>query len=70
MKHSYDAAEKAARLSVYADALKDNIKQYGDTTTARERAALLTLNTARELKALDRIILGTDGPASNDDQAG
>ena len=39
MKHSYDAAEKAARLSVYADALKDNIKQYGDTTTAREKSA-------------------------------
>ena len=30
-----------------------------------ERAALLTLNTARELKALDRIILGTDGPAGS-----
>ncbi len=30
-----------------------------------ERAALLTLNTARELKELDRIILGTDGPAGS-----
>lgn len=30
-----------------------------------ERAALLTLNTARELKQLDRIILGTDGPAGS-----
>ncbi|SDE38645.1 amidohydrolase family protein [Ruegeria marina] len=30
-----------------------------------ERAALLTLNTARELKQMDRIILGTDGPAGS-----
>ncbi len=30
-----------------------------------ERAAVLTLNTARELKQLDRIILGTDGPAGS-----
>ena len=30
-----------------------------------ERAALLTLNTARELNQLDRIILGTDGPAGS-----
>ena len=30
-----------------------------------ERAALLTLNTARELGQLDRVILGTDGPAGS-----
>lgn len=30
-----------------------------------ERAAILTLNTARELKQMDRIILGTDGPAGS-----
>ena len=30
-----------------------------------ERAALLTLNTARELNRLDQIILGTDGPAGS-----
>lgn len=30
-----------------------------------ERAALLTLNTARELNDLERIILGTDGPAGS-----
>lgn len=30
-----------------------------------ERAALLTLNTARELKQIERIILGTDGPAGS-----
>ncbi len=30
-----------------------------------ERAALLALNTARELKCLDRVILGTDGPAGS-----
>lgn len=30
-----------------------------------ERAALLTVNTARELKQLDRVILGTDGPAGS-----
>ncbi|MDQ7070392.1 MAG: amidohydrolase family protein [Rhodobacterales bacterium] len=30
-----------------------------------ERAALLTLNTARELKQLNRVILGTDGPAGS-----
>lgn len=30
-----------------------------------ERAALLALNTARELKQLDRVILGTDGPAGS-----
>ena len=30
-----------------------------------ERAALLTLNTARELKKLDQILLGTDGPAGS-----
>ena len=30
-----------------------------------ERAALLTLNTACELKQLDRVILGTDGPAGS-----
>ena len=30
-----------------------------------ERAALLTVNTARELKQLNRIILGTDGPAGS-----
>ena len=30
-----------------------------------ERAALLTLNTARELGCLDRVILGTDGPAGS-----
>ena len=30
-----------------------------------ERAALLTLNTARELKQMDRLILGTDGPAGS-----
>ena len=30
-----------------------------------ERAALLTLNTARELKKLDQLILGTDGPAGS-----
>lgn len=30
-----------------------------------ERAGLLTLNTARELKQMDRIILGTDGPAGS-----
>lgn len=30
-----------------------------------ERAALLTLNTARELSKLDQVILGTDGPAGS-----
>jgi len=30
-----------------------------------ERAALLTVNTARELKQMDRLILGTDGPAGS-----
>jgi enamidase len=30
-----------------------------------ERAALLTLNVARELGQLDRVILGTDGPAGS-----
>ena len=30
-----------------------------------ERAALLTLRTARELNALERVILGTDGPAGS-----
>ena len=30
-----------------------------------ERAAVLTLNTARELKQLNRVILGTDGPAGS-----
>ena len=30
-----------------------------------ERAALLVVNTARELKQLDRVILGTDGPAGS-----
>jgi len=30
-----------------------------------ERAAVLTINTARELKQLDRVILGTDGPAGS-----
>ncbi len=30
-----------------------------------ERAALLTLNTAREMGCLDRILLGTDGPAGS-----
>lgn len=30
-----------------------------------ERAALLTLNTAREMGHLDRILLGTDGPAGS-----
>jgi enamidase len=30
-----------------------------------ERAALLALNTARELKQMERIILGTDGPAGS-----
>ena len=30
-----------------------------------ERAALLTVNTARELKQMDRVILGTDGPAGS-----
>lgn len=30
-----------------------------------ERAGLLTLNTARELKQMDRLILGTDGPAGS-----
>jgi len=30
-----------------------------------ERAALLALNTARELKQMDRVILGTDGPAGS-----
>ncbi|MFV2051662.1 amidohydrolase family protein [Aliiroseovarius sp. YM-037] len=30
-----------------------------------ERAALLTLNTARELKQMERVILGTDGPAGS-----
>lgn len=30
-----------------------------------ERAALLTLNTARELDRLDQLILGTDGPAGS-----
>ena len=30
-----------------------------------ERSAVLTLNTARELKKLDQIILGTDGPAGS-----
>ncbi|MCB2129144.1 MAG: amidohydrolase family protein [Rhodobacteraceae bacterium] len=30
-----------------------------------ERAALLTLNTARELKKMDQLILGTDGPAGS-----
>ncbi len=30
-----------------------------------ERAALLTVNTARELIQLDRVILGTDGPAGS-----
>ena len=30
-----------------------------------ERAALLTLNTARELDKLNQIILGTDGPAGS-----
>lgn len=30
-----------------------------------ERAALLTVNTARELNQLERVILGTDGPAGS-----
>ena len=30
-----------------------------------QRAAMLTLNTARELKQMERIILGTDGPAGS-----
>ena len=30
-----------------------------------ERAAVLTVNTARELKQLNRVILGTDGPAGS-----
>ena len=30
-----------------------------------ERAAILTLNTARELGKLDQVILGTDGPAGS-----
>lgn len=30
-----------------------------------ERAAILTVNTARELKQMDRVILGTDGPAGS-----
>ena len=30
-----------------------------------ERAALLTLRTARELQQMDRVILGTDGPAGS-----
>jgi len=30
-----------------------------------ERAALLTLNTSRELKQMERVILGTDGPAGS-----
>ena len=30
-----------------------------------EKAALLTLRTARELKQLDRVILGTDSPAGS-----
>lgn len=30
-----------------------------------ERAALLTINTARELDQMDRVILGTDGPAGS-----
>ena len=30
-----------------------------------ERAAVLTLNTARELNKLDQVILGTDGPAGS-----
>lgn len=30
-----------------------------------ERAALLTLNTSRELEKLDQVILGTDGPAGS-----
>jgi enamidase len=30
-----------------------------------ERAALLTLRTAKELKQLDRVILGTDSPAGS-----
>jgi len=30
-----------------------------------ERAALLALNTARELKQMERVILGTDGPAGS-----
>lgn len=30
-----------------------------------ERAAILTVNTARELKQMDRLILGTDGPAGS-----
>ena len=30
-----------------------------------ERAALLTINTARELGKLDQVILGTDGPAGS-----
>lgn len=30
-----------------------------------ERAAILTVNTARELNQLDRVILGTDGPAGS-----
>lgn len=30
-----------------------------------ERAAILTVNTARELKKLDQVILGTDGPAGS-----
>jgi len=30
-----------------------------------ERAAILTINTARELKQMNRVILGTDGPAGS-----
>ena len=30
-----------------------------------ERAGILTVNTARELDQLDRVILGTDGPAGS-----
>ena len=34
-------------------------------SNGNERAALLTLRTARELKQLDRVILGTDAPAGS-----
>jgi enamidase len=46
--------------------LCENCKQALEIVhNGNERAALLTLNTARELGKLDQLILGTDGPAGS-----
>ena len=60
-----DFKELAAAYEVLSDPEKRSPRALEIVHNGNERAALLALRTARELKQLHRVILGTDSPAGS-----